>query len=532
VQGLLTAILVSANAMKILKFGTPVTITDFQALSDFSETLTVELLIVFCYMLGTPLIATLWMVIRNFQRPRGRRLWQLAPLFASWTVCAALVGLPNSFLDTINPPYYGFVLTPTFAFASIYVRNQRHYDANRIAQAEHALDGGRNLIRQMRPAAKEASPQTNRNVYVFLMESFWDPSQIIPGKKSSDFLSPEFLELWEKSGRAFMLSPVFGQGTANAEFEVLCGMPVYLGFPKGVPFYRILTKDVPCLPAIFHELGYRANAFHPGVPHFYNRDYAYPRLGFERYFSGEKLFLDEVTDGVLSDRSLFRQVNAENDRERATNAIFSYTMTYEGHWPFSLNKELHPIRMTLKSLGISCDDTDGQVVRDLNMNWDISAEIAREVKHLEEVDPTALIVIAGDHLPTIASRFDPTFSGYPRVTRPFFRTPLVVIDGKNHEKTASGDIVAYDIPRLILGKLGPQKSDDFMIRLFERHDPFLLRTGLGPDLVVTSSGQEISCDKPDKAPECKAAATWEENSRTVRTDIVFGNQYVLKNKNP
>ena len=64
------------------------------------------------------------------------------------------------------------------------------------------------------------------------------------------------------------MDPVFGGYTANSEFEVLCGFPVT---KDNVKFERQLLNDVPCLPHILAENGYRTVVSHPNVPVFWNR---------------------------------------------------------------------------------------------------------------------------------------------------------------------------------------------------------------------------------------------------------------------
>ena len=48
------------------------------------------------------------------------------------------------------------------------------------------------------------------------------------------------------------MSPVFGGGTANAEFEVLCGIPI---IDAGVTFLRgMKNEELPCLPTLLKRL--------------------------------------------------------------------------------------------------------------------------------------------------------------------------------------------------------------------------------------------------------------------------------------
>ena len=105
------------------------------------------------------------------------------------------------------------------------------------------------------PARAIASAATHRrNVYLISQESFWDPARALP-KESRDgkhFLSPRFESLWKDSGGRYVVSPSFGGGTANYEFEVLCGLPAHL-VSNGMLFSELTARAPECLPRLLSE---------------------------------------------------------------------------------------------------------------------------------------------------------------------------------------------------------------------------------------------------------------------------------------
>ena len=64
------------------------------------------------------------------------------------------------------------------------------------------------------------------NIYMILLESFWDPMLLTSANIVPDPIDPRFRALWKQTGSSTATSPVFGGYTANSEFEVLCGFPV------------------------------------------------------------------------------------------------------------------------------------------------------------------------------------------------------------------------------------------------------------------------------------------------------------------
>jgi phosphoglycerol transferase MdoB-like AlkP superfamily enzyme len=126
-------------------------------------------------------------------------------------------------------------------------------DADAIPDRDLAQSTAEQLLRNA-PPKTAAAPFTPRNVHIVLLESFWDPSTLKKAGYNQVPFAPEFRKLWKSAGYSHAMSPVFGGYTANAEFEILCGFPVA---KDNVKFERQLLNDVPCLPHLLAERGYR-----------------------------------------------------------------------------------------------------------------------------------------------------------------------------------------------------------------------------------------------------------------------------------
>ena len=139
---------------------------------------------------------------------------------------------------------------------------------------------------------------TPRNVHLILLESFWDANQLKKVKFSQNPLAEDFRKLWKSAGNSTAIVPVFAGMTANSEFEALCGFPVT---KDTVKFERQLLNDVPCLPRLLADNGYKTIASHPNTPVFWNRVNAYKRVGFETYWSEGDFNLDDINREFLGD---------------------------------------------------------------------------------------------------------------------------------------------------------------------------------------------------------------------------------------
>jgi phosphoglycerol transferase MdoB-like AlkP superfamily enzyme len=368
-----------------------------------------------------------------------------------------------------------------------------------------------------------AVPAKPRNIYVMVLESFWDPSLLAKAGYSEAPFDPRFEALWEQAGKSTALSPAFGGQTANAEFEFLCGFPVH---DFTVKFESGFDNDLPCLPRLLGRLGYRTVASHPNSPGFWNRQNAYRHAGFEQFWSAKDFELDDLTGPFLSDRSLYRQVASRLDRDRDDRPTLSYVMTYYGHWAYDLS-ESHPAVIAASSPN-ELVQRYGSVIRHK------SRELADEIERITRTDPDAIIIAFGDHLPTLGAKF----GGYVESGLLAERfgdlsaaqygvsdaTPLLVIDGERGPLRV-GSVPMFELPRLLMDLLG--HSQNTLFDLSRTPGDRLYRPL--PEATLIYRGREVEqvCRSGDSDPECRRAGEWLASVELLGRDIFEGKAYAL-----
>jgi phosphoglycerol transferase MdoB-like AlkP superfamily enzyme len=148
----------------------------------------------------------------------------------------------------------------------------KHKAMNELALLPVIDDPGRD------PAVLKGSLRDSRNIHILVLESFLDPERFAGLKFLTPPAPPEFAALRKKMHIA--TSPVFGGGTAQAEFEILCGVPA-LELYTSAEFNMLDGSKTPCLPNVLAEAGYRTIATQSYKPDFFNSEKAYRSLGFE-----------------------------------------------------------------------------------------------------------------------------------------------------------------------------------------------------------------------------------------------------------
>jgi len=390
-----------------------------------------------------------------------------------------------------------------------------------IAEAKAALIPGSMI-------AKQPNSLDKRNLYIILLESFWDPMALKTAEISDDPFDPRFRALWKGSGHSTALAPVFGGYTANSEFEILCGFPV---LNDAVFFEGWLRKEAPCLPEYLAQAGYRTVASHPNFAAFWNRVNAYDRIGFTDYWSVNDFELDDLNGVFLSDESLFRQVwEKQAEMRQSEKPLLSYIVTYFGHLNYPLNEQ--------RPKQISVKHDPNMVENYVNLLYYKTRELMDFYEQLREEDPNAIIVMFGDHLPFLG----PKYAGFvesgllksnkveftPEMFQTFTETPLIIVDGQNGV-LEQHRLPMFRLPALITKLLGD--TNNSLLNVTELPKGQTLRPLPGITMVQSSSNPEakpFTCVAGDTDDPCKDVNQWIENVKVLTADIFTGNQLALQ----
>lgn len=518
----------AGNAIKLALLGGPVMPDDFVAAKNLFLLLEGWQLWGSVAMLALPLAGVLWM----FAWRRGRAWGALAGVVVA---VSALVAQPDAARAWMDLRFGDWVW------------NQRGNYEMRGLPIHLVQEAARNLARRTdAPAANEVdealtllgatqpSPfvkvgagepgRGGRNVHMIVLESFWDPTALKSAGLSADPLDPAFRKLWAAAGHSRALSPVFGGYTANAEFEALCGFPVQT---DAVFFEGRLRRDVPCLPRHLGDAGYRSFASHPNAAPFWNRINAYRRVGFEQYWSDRDFVLDDMNREFLSDASLYRQVlERVGPALDGAQPVFNYVLTYFGHLDYPLNPARPPV--------IEAKGDNALVAAYANTVHYKSRELMAFLDELRARDPDAIVVLFGDHLPSLgwnhggyaeSGLLAPKRSAFDdAMFRTFTATPLIVIDGERGP-VATGDLPIYALPALILDLLGDQR--DSMLRFAARSDdPVRVRPLPGVHFTLAEDVLTV-CRAGELQADCKASQAWVEAVSVLKRDLFSGEQHAL-----
>jgi phosphoglycerol transferase MdoB-like AlkP superfamily enzyme len=521
-QGLLMGVLYVGNAVKISFFGGPIMPDDVYALRSLLLILEGWHFIAAALPLAAIVALLLFnLTLRHWSAYLASMLVILFGMTLVYKPAAILEPLDRYFGNSVWDQRSNYL----YRGATLYSLQEgaRYFaDAHIPPDRDLALSAAANLLDNVPKNTTAPDNFTPRNVHIVLLESFWDPTLLKEAGYSQDPLAPAFRRLWQRTGFSHAMSPVYGGYTANAEFEILCGFPVV---EDNVKFERQLLNDVPCLPHLLAEYGYRTLASHPNVPVFWNRINAYRRMGFQTYWSKQDFLLDDMNREFLSDASLYRQVLEKiADPIDSKQPLLNYIVTYFGHWNYPLN-DSRPNRITASS-------AVKEVSSYANTMYYKSLELMAFLEQLQARDPDSIIVLFGDHLPFMGENYQGYVdSGVLASKRSDFSAdmfkfyvsaPMVIIDGPRGP-VQTGNLAIYEIPALLLKLLhlnGPAIMD-----YTQAPDGMRVRPLPGLHINLLADGGIEVCKEPPFSPTCQASTRWLQDVLIVNDDLFIGQQF-------
>lgn len=295
-----------------------------------------------------------------------------------------------------NYAQHGFLTAFALNFGALNMTEPQNYSR---AYMEH-------MFRDYIPEAGASEGFQSPDIIVVLSESFWDPAVLRNVAFSRDPL-PNYRRIAEEHPSGSMVSCTFGGGTVRPEFEILTGMTTSMLPPGNVPYQQYVFSDIFSYARHFKSLGYDAIGIHTYQKSFYDRERAYPLLGFDDFLGEYDMHAEHHWNSgpYITDETIAEEIIYQLEQPHETGLyLMAITMENHGLYFDKYKPYDHDIRVTSDVLseretnmlenylkGVSDSDRALGVLYDYIM--------ARE-------KPTVLLWY-GDHLPTLGDEFRP-----------------------------------------------------------------------------------------------------------------------------
>lgn len=300
------------------------------------------------------------------------------------------------------------------------------------------------------PAQTEGNDSTSPeeavkpNVIMVQLESFFDPENLTDMSFSQEPV-PVFRQLKENYSSGYLTVPALGAGTANTEFEILTGMSTDFFGPGEYPFKTVLKSSVSeSIPYNLRELGYSSHAIHNHTSTFYGRNTVYSNLGFDSFSGIEYMNSLQYTPmGWAKDNVLTSEIMKALSSSTKQDFVFTVSVQAHGRYPSDVKDDSQTINVS----GIDGEARKAQFEYYLTQIQGTDAFIGDLIKALESYNEPVVLVLYGDHLPSLGITDDELVNGS------VYQTEYVIWDNIGLGKTDC-NLSAYQLSSHVMDLLG------------------------------------------------------------------------------
>ena len=256
---------------------------------------------------------------------------------------------------------------------------------------------------------------TDNTVIMILSETFSDPTRV-PGVSFSLDPIPNIRNIKNTTTSGLMLSPGYGGGTANIEYQALTGLNL-ANFNDSliVPYQQLVPNQND--PYSFNQIWMKkygknaSTAVHPFQQSMYLRNINYRKFGFSYLYTLDSKIPLEHTGCIdrspyVSDSEAYQSILDLLDRQQdSKSSQFLQLVTMQNHMPYGDYYDNNEF----SDANISEDLSDGERwninTYTKGINW-TDQETADFLNQLDQMDKPITVIFYGDHLPGIYDTAD------------------------------------------------------------------------------------------------------------------------------
>ena len=484
-------ILGCVNGFLLTSRVTPFTGPDLKLITDalrvLNKYLSPVMVVVVLVAVACLLLSFVWMFRKGWKFQGKLRYWVNIPLilvgvlaFAGTTKLALDKRLLSNYFGNIAYAYqdYGYPYCLAVTLFDTGINEPNGY-------SEELMD---EIVESEGKIKKTKEKNLDVNILFLQLETFIDPTEINFLKFSVDPI-PNFRKLMDEYSSGYYKVPAVGAGTANTEFESITGMSLRY-FGAGEYPYKSILKEETCESAayVLKNRGYGTHAIHNNEANFYGRRSVFSRLGFDTFTSEE--YMPDISDttpmGWVKDHILTDEIFKAMESTEGPDYV--YTISVQGHGDYPTEPVLS--NPTIKVTGAENQERNYAWEYYVNQLYEMDQFIKELTDRLEEFDERVVLVMYGDHLPTMDLKVEDMKNRY------LFQTKYVMWSNfKMKEKDKN--LAAYQMVAEVFNRLGIHEGT-----VFNYHQTR------------------------------KGTRNYQLDLQSLQYDILYGDRYVYNRENP
>lgn len=405
-------------------------------------------------------LAVIGLIILFFKGPRyqGKMRYKLnIPLIA--VGIAAFAGTTKLALEKrVLSNYFGNIAFAYEDYGYPYCLATTVFNAGIGLPRDYSEEAVENIVK-----SEESLPETGEkrpNILFLQLESFFDP-ELVEYLNISEDPIPNFRKLMQEYSSGYFKVPSVGAGTANTEFESITGMSMRYFGPGEYP-YKSILKETTCESAayVLKSLGYGTHAIHNNEANFYGRKNVFANLGFDSFTSEEYMSEQDDTNpnDWVRDHNLTKYILQAMESTEGPDYV--YTISVQGHGDYPEEPVLENPKITVSGASSQAENYKWEYY--CNQIYEMDQFIKELTDELSKLDEDVVLVMYGDHLPTMGLTVTDVKNKY------LFQTEYVIWDNMGLEKQDK-NLAAYQMAAEVMDRVGIHEGNVFRFHQARRN---------------------------------------------------------------
>ena len=234
-------------------------------------------------------------------------------------------------------------------------------------------------------------------------------------------------------------------------------------FGTGEYPYKTILKQTDCesIASDLSKIGYGTHVVHNNTATFYSRNNAFSMMGFDTFTSKELMNITQYTpNGNWPTDDILVQETVKALDSTKDQSDFVYTITVEGHGDYPTEKILTD--PAIKVSGAATEESNNQWEYYVNMIHEVDDFIGDLITAVDRRGEDTIVVMFGDHLPTMGLSDSDMKSG------DIFKTKYITWNNMGLPKE-DADLTAYQLLSQITDQAGIHEGTMFNYHQTQRN---------------------------------------------------------------
>lgn len=273
--------------------------------------------------------------------------------------------------------------------------NQEKPDGYSVGEAKKIVE---KFVEKDGERSYPTTKQSPENLIIIMNES-WGDFRYIADYNQADSITPYIDRLQENTIKGFLHVPVYGNGTANSEYEVLTGNSTQFIGASTIAYQFYVNTYEQSMVRNLKNQNYSTIAMHPYMATNWNRNNVYSYIGFDKFYSSENWpdSTVELLRWCTSDSSAYKTLIKQYEEKQEKN-LFTFLVTMQNHGGFDFEGYE-------STIDLQYDEEYPQTEQYLSLIKETDIAFQELINYFNDCNEPTMIIMFGDHMPNVEKSF-------------------------------------------------------------------------------------------------------------------------------